>query len=111
MDERKRVATTTGGAIGLSAFASFVSLCCIGPWAVTLLGVSGAVALARWQPYRLPILAAAAGLLGWAFWRAYRQPCTSPWLKTMLWGATALTVLAFFADELEWMLINPAPGR
>lgn len=111
MDERSQIVTTTGGAIGLSAFASFVSLCCVGPWAVTLLGVSGAVTLARWQPYRVYILGVSAVLLGWAFWRVYRQPCTSPRLKMMLWGATALIVLAFFADELQWLLIDPTPER
>lgn len=111
MDERSKVATATGGAIGLSAFASFVSLCCIGPWAVTLLGVSGAVTLARWQPYRVYILAVAAVPLGWAFWRVYRQPCTSRRIRTMLWGATALIALAFFAEELQWLLIDPAPER
>lgn len=43
MSEDKRIATTTGGAIGISVFASFIGLCCIGPWAVVLFGVSGAV--------------------------------------------------------------------
>ena len=109
MDERSKVATATGSAIGLSAFASFVGLCCIGPWGVAVLGVSGAVALARWQPYRLYIVAVAAALLAWAFWRVYRRQNASRWLKGMLWGAIVLVVLAFFAEELQWLLINPAP--
>ena len=32
--EHKGVAATTGSAIGLSAIASFIGLCCIGPWQV-----------------------------------------------------------------------------
>ena len=43
MDDEQKIAATTGSAIGISAFASFVGLCCIGPWAVVLFGVSGAV--------------------------------------------------------------------
>jgi hypothetical protein len=49
MDEQKKIATTTGGAIGISAIASFIGLCCIGPWAVVLFGVSGAVTMARFR--------------------------------------------------------------
>ncbi len=75
MNDNTKVATTTGSAIGISAFASFIGLCCIGPWAVVLFGVSGAVTMARWQPYRPYILAVALAMLGWAFWRVYRpQP-------------------------------------
>ena len=116
MDESKKVAATTSSAIGISAFASFVGLCCIGPWGVALFGVSGAVALARWQPYRIPIIVIAAALLGWAYWRVYRpQPVcadgscpTTPTIrvKAMLWMATALVLLAFFAEELQWLLFT-----
>ena len=119
MDESKKVATTTTGAIGISAIASFIGLCCIGPWTVALFGVSGAVALAGWQPYRLYIIAVAAALIGWAFWRVYRpQPLcadgscavvASRWMKSMLWLAAILVVLAFFAEELQWLLVDPAP--
>ncbi len=117
--ERTGVAVTTGGAIGLSAVASFIGLCCIGPWAVALLGVPGAVAMARWQPARPYILAVAMGLLAWAFWRVYRprpvcEDGTCPtkpsnWLKTSLWISLALVLAAFFADELQWLLIDPTP--
>src|SRR5216684_4155058 len=72
MHDRKNIIASGSGAVGLSVFASFVGLCCIGPWTVALLGVSGAVTMAKWQIYRLPILAGAGGLLVWAFWRTYR---------------------------------------
>ena len=115
------VATTTGGAIGISALASFIGLCCIGPWAVALFGVSGAVSLARWQPIRPYILTLAALMLSWAFWRVYgparRKLCEtgdcparpSPWLQASLWFAAVLVVLAFFGDQLQWLLIDPTP--
>jgi mercuric ion transport protein len=114
-----KVATTTGGAIGISIFASFIGLCCIGPWAVVLFGVSGAVTMARWAPFRPYIIGVAALLLAWAFWRVYRpQPVCedatcptgpSSWLKVMLWIAATMTVLAFFADDLQWILVDPTP--
>lgn len=119
MQDDQKVATTTGAAVGISAFASFIGLCCIGPWAVVLFGVSGAVTMARWAPYRPYILAVSAAMLAWAFWRIYRpQPdcedgsCAegpSSWLKFMLWASLVLIVLAFFATDLQWLLVDPTP--
>lgn len=119
MDEERKIAATTGGAIGFSAIASFIGLCCIGPWAVVLFGVSGAVTMARFAPLRPYIIAVAAVMLAWAFWRVYRpQPVcedgscpTGPsiWLKVMLWVAAVMIVLAFFADQLQWILVDATP--
>jgi len=119
MIDEKKVAATTGGAIGISAFASFIGLCCIGPWAVVLFGVSGAVTMARWAPLRPYIIGAAVLMLAWAFWRVYRpQPvcddgtCStgpSMWLKVMLWVAAVMVVAAFFAEDLQWILVDPTP--
>ena len=119
MNEDKKLATTSGGVIGISAIASFIGLCCIGPWAVVLFGVSGAVTMARWAPFRPYIIGVAAIMLAWAFWRVYRpQPdcadgsCpTGPsiWLKVMLWVAAVMIVLAFFATDLQWILVDPTP--
>ncbi len=132
MDDQAKVAGTTSGAIGLSAIASFIGLCCIGPWAVALFGVSGAITMARYDFLRPYILTAAALMLTWAFWRVYsrrvysrrvyfrkvEQPacddgtCASGpsiWLKSGLWAAAVLTLLAFFADDLQWLLIDATP--
>ncbi len=118
-DEKKAVAATTGGAISLSAFASFVSLCCIGPWAVALLGVTGAAAMASWQPARPYILTIAAMMMAWAFWRVYRPRgqsvngvCTTKRsipLQTMLWVSAVFLGLSLFADDLQWFLVDPTP--
>ena len=70
--DRKKIIASSSGAVGLSAFASLVGLCCIGPWSVALLGVSGAVSMARWQPLRPYIIGVAGVMLAWAFWRTYR---------------------------------------
>jgi hypothetical protein len=121
MKEDKKLIATSGGAISISAIASFIGLCCIGPWAVALFGVSGAIVMARWQPVRPYLLGLALVLLAWAFWRIYGPPrkrlceaglCSpkpSNWLQISLWLATVLVVLAFFADQLQWLLVDPTP--
>ena len=65
------------------------------------------------------IIGVAAVMLAWAFWRVYRpQPVChdgscpadpSVWLKAMLWVAALMTVLAFFADDLQWILVDATP--
>src|SRR5712692_5717751 len=107
MQERKKILASGGSAVGLSMFASFVGLCCIGPWSVALLGVSGAVSMARWQPLRPYILGIAGGMLIWAFWRIYRRKrvclaagCADrspgPAMHISLWLSAILLVLAMF---------------
>lgn len=120
MKDGKTIIASGGGAVTLSAFASFVGLCCIGPWTVALLGVSGAVTMARWQPLRPFILAVAAVMLGWAFWRTYRlrrvclaQGCPekrpSVMMHLSLWLSALLLVAAMFAEKLQWLLVDPTP--
>jgi hypothetical protein len=78
--------------------------------------------MARWAPLRPYIIGVAAVMLAWAFWRVYRpQPVcedgscptgpTGPsvWLKAMLWVAAVMVVIAFFADDLQWILVDPTP--
>lgn len=121
MLERMKIVASSGGAVGLSALASLVGLCCIGPWTVALLGVSGAVSLARWQPFRPYVLTAAGALLTWAFWRTYRvrracladgcankRPGKAMYLTLCL--AVLLLVLAIFAEQLQWLIVDPTPA-
>ena len=120
MLERMKIVASSGGAVGLSALASFVGLCCIGPWTVALLGVSGAVSLARWQPFRPYVLTAAGVLLAWAFWRTYRLRRACPAdgcadkrpgavMYVTLGLAVLLLVLAVFAVKLQWLIVDPTP--
>jgi hypothetical protein len=77
MSDKTRVIGTAGGALGLGAFAATVGARCGLPWAVALLGVSGAVALSRLS-FLLPYaLLGAAGLLAVAFWWVYRRPAAT----------------------------------
>lgn len=102
MKDKTRVIGTAGGALGLGAFAAAVGACCGLPWTVALLGVGGAVALARLS-FLLPYaLIGAAGLLAVAFWWAYRPPAVCadgtcdissrrP-LRWIVWAATLLVL-------------------
>lgn len=73
MDGKKTTIGAAGGAVGLGTFSAAIGACCGAPWAVALLGVSGAVVLAR-LAFLLPYaLAGAILLLAVAFWSAYRR--------------------------------------
>lgn len=120
MLERIKVVASSGGAVGLSALASVVGLCCVGPWTVALLGVSGAVTLARWQPFRPYVLTAAGVLLAWAVWHTYRLRRSCPAdgcadkrpgavMYVTLCVAVLLLVLAVFAEKLQWLIVDPTP--
>lgn len=74
LGEKARVLGATGGALGLGGLAAALGLCCTVPWAVALLGVSGAVAFAR-LAFLLPYaLIGSFALLAVGFWWAYRRP-------------------------------------
>jgi MerT mercuric transport protein len=112
MSEKTRVIGTAGGALGLGAFAAVIGACCGLPWAVALLGVSGAVALARLS-FLLPYALLGAGaLLAVAFWWAYRpvavcadgtcNPVSRRPLRWIVWAAAVLVVgLAMVALSSE----------
>jgi len=102
LSEKPQVIGMTGGALGLSALALAFGLCCVAPWAVTLLGVAGAVMLARLafiQPY---VVAGTIVLLGIGFWCVYRIPRANAIcdvaqqrrLRRLVWIAT-IVVLVF----------------
>lgn len=102
MSDRTRVIGTAGGALGLGAFAAAIGACCGLPWAVALLGVGGAVALARLS-FLLPYALLGAGaLLAVAFWWAYRpipacadstcNPVSRRPLRWIVWAAAVLVL-------------------
>lgn len=73
MSEKPKILGATGSAMGLSTLALAFGVCCVAPWAVALLGVGGAVMLARLavlQPY---VVAVTLALLGVGFRYAYRR--------------------------------------
>ncbi len=110
----KQDALQTGSLIG-GAFAAFTSaaasICCIGPLAITLLGVNGAIWAAGMKPYRPYFLTVSFVLLGLGFWGFYGRGKTGAgaacsvasrrvgrwvlWASAVLWiGAVTIQSLA-----------------
>jgi len=78
VSEKPKILSATGSAVGLSALALAFGACCVAPWAVAVLGVGGALLLARLavlQPY---VVALTLALLGLGFWHAYRRHPAMP---------------------------------
>ncbi len=120
MHETKKILASGTGAVGLSLLASAVGLCCVGPWTVALLGVSGAVSMARWQPLRPYVLGVSGLMLAYAFWRTYRlrkvcldEDCADkkpgPAMHISLWVSAVILVLALFANDLQRLFVDPTP--
>lgn len=64
-------------ALASLAGALAASACCIGPVVFTLAGVGALSASAMWlEPLRPALILTAALLVGVAFWREYRSPCS-----------------------------------
>lgn len=116
--DTKTEATKDVAALGSVLGAIAASACCVLPFVLFTLGVSGAwmgnlTALEPYQPY---FVALTLGFLGWGFYLVYRKPkpvhcdpqghCARPLseriVKTALWVATALVALA-----LAWPYIVP----
>ncbi len=96
------------GAIGAAATTIGAALCCAGPIVVTLLGVSGAVAVAKLEPYTLHLFAGSFLMLGTGFFLSYSRICSRDGecpagqrgTRLLLWGATVLTFGTFVLNSL-----------
>jgi len=115
-ENRNVMLATTGGILGALATAS----CCVLPFILFTLGISGAWIsnLTALEPYR-PIFAAVTfGLLGYGFYRVYRKPsiacaegsyCAKPSsaqiAKIGLWSAAVIVVIALGSPYLiaRWL--------
>lgn len=118
--ERLAQSGSVAGAIGAALTSAAAALCCIGPLALTLLGVNGMILAAGLKPYRFYLVGGAGLLLALAFWIAYRPsrsvlavaecPVPKPgtvrltrvvlWLTAGIWLASF--ILQFFADRVVW---------
>ncbi len=103
MNEKARVVGAASGALGLGGLAAALGLCCTVPWAVALLGVTGAVAFAR-LAFLIPYAVVGSFvLLAAGFWWAYRRPAvcvaggsaptSQRGLRWLIWAATAIVAL------------------
>ena len=113
----------SGIAAAAAAVVSAVaSVCCLGPIAIAVLGVQGAILAAGIKPYSAPLLAASLALLVLAFWAVYRRPATGGdppvsgiracragsrrTTRIVLWIAAAFwigAVLVQFLVDLTWL--------
>ncbi|PIR31509.1 MAG: mercury transporter [Bdellovibrionales bacterium CG11_big_fil_rev_8_21_14_0_20_38_13] len=69
-----QIENKSGLLIGGGVFAAIVaSLCCVGPLLLTILGVSGAAALAKLDVLRIPMIIAVIALFGVAGFFLYQK--------------------------------------
>jgi mercuric ion transport protein len=109
-DNRKTRIIATGGILG----AIGASTCCIVPLILFSLGISGAWIgnLTALEPYKPIFIIITLGFLGYGYWMVYRKPkacaegdaCARPLpntvVKTALWVATLLILLAIFWNSI-----------
>lgn len=74
MKTHKPIENKTGLFIGTGVIAGLLaSLCCVGPLILTILGVSGAAALAKFDAFRLPLVLLVVGIFGFAGYILYKK--------------------------------------
>ena len=113
MTRRVMEAGSLAGAVGAALTSGVAALCCIGPLALTLLGVNGMIFAAGLKPYRFYLIGASGLMLALAYWMIYRPvtvagaACstrTTRWTRWTLWVASAVWlaafVLQFVADRI-----------
>lgn len=108
-DDTKTRIAATGSVIG----AILASSCCIAPLVLVTLGASGAWIgnLTLLEPYKPYFAVVTFVFLGFGYWQVYREPkiaceegsyCATPAanriVKSALWIATALVILALSID-------------
>ncbi|MEX2318417.1 MAG: mercuric transporter MerT family protein [Bauldia sp.] len=104
-ETRKQTLLAAGGILAALGAAT----CCVAPFALFMLGISGAWIgnLTALEPYQPLFASAAVGAIGYGFYLVYRKPkvacepgtyCASPRstriAKSGLWVATVLVVVA-----------------
>lgn len=70
----KKIENKSGLLIGGGIVASIIaSLCCIGPLVLTILGISGAAVLSKFEAIRLPMILVVLALFGFSGFALYRK--------------------------------------
>ncbi len=102
------------GAVGSALSSAVAAICCIGPLALTLLGVNGMIFAAGLKPYRFSLLAASALMLGLAFWLIYRPlpvkgaSCSTRsgrFTKIIVWFAAGIWLISFALQVVAGKII------
>ncbi len=110
MAKRLFRASSLLGAAAAALTSTAASICCIGPLAIALLGVNGAILAAAFKPYRVYLLSVSFVLLAGSFWSVYggrrvRDGAACPaaggrWTKVILWTGATLWVAALIIQYL-----------
>ena len=110
MSDKPKILGVTGGAVALSALALAFGACCVAPWAVGLLGVGGALLLARLAGLQSPVVVVTLLLVGVGFWYAYRarsgskrEPCPAEdrkGLRIAVWIGALIVICVDIASYL-----------
>ena len=110
----KAISGATGLSILISGITSMVGLTVAGPWVVPLFGVSGAILLARFRPYRPYFIVIAALLLAMALRGMYsfrKTYAADPvihrrftWLNLFVAIGVLMLAFAIFVGPLERLL-------
>lgn len=107
-DERKTSLMIGGGILA----ALTASVCCIGPLILTVIGVSGAAALSKFEFLRIPMIAVVVALFAWAGLSLYRKRnscepgsmCADPKKYRLLvggyWIGILIALAAIFSPQL-----------
>jgi len=104
------IKTERASIVGSLISGFMASICCIGPVAFALLGVSGAGFISAFEKYRPIFTVVTVLFLGTAFYFTYKKKpaeeceegtyCANPksdkWNKIILWASTVLVVFFLF---------------
>ena len=113
MKPRNRIVSAASGTLSVAGLAWIVGGCCGVPWLVAVVGVSGAVTLARLAPAAPFLWVAAAVLLATSLWWTFRPrpvcadgTCERPpsWPLRLLAILAAVGVAFFFVLSHAWKL-------
>ncbi|MCH2535079.1 MAG: mercuric transporter MerT family protein [Bdellovibrionales bacterium] len=74
MAKKDHIENKTGLFIGTGVIGAFLTaLCCIGPLVLTVLGVSGAAVLAKFDVFRVPLIIIVVSIFGFAGYQVFKK--------------------------------------
>lgn len=74
MYEKGHIENKTGVFIGAGVIGAFLTaLCCVGPLVLTILGVSGAAVLAKFDVIRIPLIIVVTAIFGFAGYLLFKK--------------------------------------
>ena len=117
MSKNDHIENKTGIFIGTGILGGFLAaVCCIGPLLLTILGVSGAAVLAKFDVFRIPLIIFVFGVFSFAGYQLYKKRnscdpnsiCSDPKkYKRMViayWVGLVLALLGILSPEfVAWL--------